>query len=197
MNARRAERVYALLLRAYPRSFRATYGREMTLAFRAIVRDARADDVGFWLEIVRDVARTAPALRIEVLRARSSSRSIMTEGRMKPMGILAVAIGVTQAVNAIIELSGGAAERSGIEFAAVVFAILVGALLVVAGVAILRRSSRATLLAQVAALSWLALAVIVRVVYPWMSMATMTLAVMFPVVLLVWAWGRARQVVAR
>ena len=197
MNARRVERVYALLLRAYPEEFRAAYGREMTLAFRGMARDAGAADVGFWLEIVRDVARTAPALRVEALHARWSARSTMTEGRMKPMGILGVLIGLTQAVNAIVELSGGAAERSGIKLSAVVLAVLVGALLVVAGVAMLRRSSRAALLAQIAALSWLALAVIVRVVYPWMSLATMTLAVVFPVVLLVWAWARGRAVVAR
>ena len=197
MNAHRADRVYALLLRAYPREFRAAYGREMTLAFRAMSRDAAASDAVFWLEIVRDVARTAPALRVEALEARWRSRSIVTEGRMKPMGILAVLIGLTQAVNAVIELSGGAAQRSGTELWAVVFAILVGALLVAAGVAMLRRSSRAALLAQIAALSWLALAVIVRVVYPWMSLATMTLAVVFPVVLLVWAWGRGREVMAR
>ena len=195
MNPRRAERVYALLLHAYPREFRVAYGREMTLAFHDLARDAGETDVRFWLEIVRDVARTAPALRVEALHARWSSRSFMTEGPMKAMGILAVLIGLMQAVNAVVELSGGSAERGGTEIAAVVFAILVGALLIVAGVAMLRRSSRAGLLAQIAALSWLALAAIVRVVYPWMSLATMTLAVVFPIVLLVWVWRRGRGLV--
>lgn len=197
MNTRRAEWVYALMLRAYPKEFRAAYGREMTLAFRAMVRDAGGAGVSFWLDIARDVARTAPALQVEALHAQWSSSSTIREERMKAMGFLAVLIGLTQALNAIIELSGGAAGRSAIESAAVVVAILVGALLAVAGVAMVRRSSRAALLAQIAAMSWLALAVIIRIVYPWMSIATMTLAVVFPIVLLVWVRARGRELVVR
>ena len=164
----------------------------MTLTFRAMAREGCTTTVGFWLHIVLDLALTAPALHVDALNTRWRSREPRTEGRMKPMGILAVLIGLTQAVNAVVELTSGAAGHSGIERLAVAFAILVGSLLVVAGVAILRRLARAALLAQIAAMSWLALAVIVRVVYPWMSLATMTLAVVFPLVLLVWVRGRGR-----
>ena len=70
MTARPAERAYALLLRAYPPQFRAAYEREMALCFRDLVRDAGAPGMGFWMMIVADVARSAPALRFDALRAR-------------------------------------------------------------------------------------------------------------------------------
>ena len=188
MSTRRAERMYALLLRAYPADFRGAYGREMSLCFRDLRRETGASGIRFWLEIVLDVARTAPALRVDALRARLNQRSHLEERPMKPMGILAVLIGLLQVVNAIIELAnGGAAGFPGL---VVSLAIIVGLLLVVAGVALLRGARQATTLAQIAAVSWLALVVIVRVVHPWMSIFATILAVVFPIALLVYAWRR-------
>ena len=72
------------------------------------------------------------------------------------------------------------------------------ALLVVAGVALVRRSLRAPTLATVAAVAWLALVVITRAVHPWMSIFTLLLAVVFPVALLVFVWmGRGRDGMGR
>jgi hypothetical protein len=71
-------------------------------------------------------------------------------------------------------------------------AIVVGLLLVAAGVALLRRTPRAAALAQLAAAAWLVLVVIVRVVHPWMSIFATLLAVVFPIALLVYVW-RARS----
>ena len=58
-----AERIYRLLLRAYPPAFRAEYGREMVLVFRDQCRDGDVRTLGFWVRVLWDVVRSAPALR--------------------------------------------------------------------------------------------------------------------------------------
>ena len=191
MTARKAERAYALLLRAYPSGFRARYGREMRLTFRDLVRDAGAAGLGFWMRIIADVARTAPSEHADAQRARWNSNSRMEESRMKPMGILAVAIGLLQSVNAIVELTHGGG--GGLPGLVVILAVLLGILLVVAGVALLRGAAIASTLAALAAVCWLALVLIVRAVHPWMSIFSMLLAVVFPIALLLYVWmGRGR-----
>jgi hypothetical protein len=193
VTTRRAERAYALLLRAYPQEFRATHGREMTLCFRDLVRDAGAPGMAFWMMIVADVARSAPALRFDALRARRSSNVRPEGGQMKTMGILAVLIGVTQIANATIELTAGGAALATFPRFTVLLAIAVALLLVAAGIALVRRSPRAPSLATLVAASWLVLVVITRAVHPWMSVFTLMLAVVFPVALLVFVWmGRGR-----
>jgi len=188
MSARRAERAYGLLLRAYPAEFRATYGREMVLVFRAMVRDRGAATPGLWLKTIADVARTAPILRAEALRAHRNPNFRTEDGRMKTMGVLAVLVGLLQAVNAFAELSaGGTAGWPGL---VVAMAIVLSVLLLVAGVALLADASSAPVLAQIAAVSWLALVVVVRTVHPWMSILSTLLAVVFPLALLVYVWTR-------
>ena len=188
MSARAAERAYALLLRVYPRGFRAEYEREMSLAFRDLVRDAGSTTLGFWIRILDDVARTAPALHVHAWRARWNHMSSPMEGRMKAMGILAVLIGLVQIANAIIELAGGGATLGASPRFVVLLAIAVALLLVAAGVALLRRSPRAATSVTAAAIAWLVLAAITRAVYPWMSVFALLLAVVFPIVLLVFVW---------
>lgn len=64
---------YRLLLGAYPPAFRAAYGREMAQLFRDQRRAAAVGDhpvLGFWAAVVWDVVRSAPALRLDALRAR-------------------------------------------------------------------------------------------------------------------------------
>ena len=194
MSARRAERAYALLLRAYPAGFRAAYGREMALAFRAMMRERGAATPSLWLETIADVARTAPILRAEAMRAYRTTTSRTEDGSMKTMGVLAVLIGLLQAVNAFAELSaGGTAGWPGL---VVAMAIVLSVLLLVAGVALLADASSAPVLAQIAAVSWLALVVIVRTVHPWMSILSTLLAVVFPLALLVYVWTRRKLTVA-
>jgi len=60
-----AERVYRLLLRAYPRSFRSEYGGEMMLLFRDEYRSRNAAALGFWTTMVCDVARSATSMWVE------------------------------------------------------------------------------------------------------------------------------------
>ena len=194
MSARRSERAYALLLRAYPAGFRAAYGREMMLVFRAMVRERGAATAGLWMSTIADVARTAPILRAEALRARANPTLRTEDGRMKTMGVLAVLIGLLQAVNAAVELNaGGTAGWPGF---VVALAVVLSVLLLVAGVALLAGASSAPVLAQIAAVSWLALVVVVRTVHPWMSIMSTTLAVVFPLALLVYVWTRRKLTVA-
>jgi hypothetical protein len=179
----RAERVYALLLRAYPPAFRARYAREMTLCFRDLMRDRGTLGVGFWIEIVADVARSAPPLRADALRARWNPKERVEEGRMKTMGILAVVIGLLQAINALVELNGGG--TTGWPGLVVAMAIVLSVLLVIAGIALLARASSAPTLSRIAAVCWLALVVLARAVHPWMSIFSTLLAIVFPLALLV------------
>ena len=191
MTPRQAERAYALLLRAYPPAFRARYGREMALAFRALVRDSDTPGMGFWIGIIADVARSAPAQHADALRARRHANTRVEDGRMKTMGVLAVLIGLVQAVNAIVELNaGGTAGWPGLFVA---MAIVLGLLLVIAGVALLAGAASAPTLAQIAAVCWLVLVVLVRTIHPWMSNLSTLLAVVFPIALLAYVWlGRGR-----
>jgi hypothetical protein len=196
MSAPQAERAYALLLKAYPAEFRSAYGREMMLVFRELLRRAEARGMAFWMAIVVDVARSAPSQRAEALRAWWTSGSRM-EGRMKPMGILAVLIGLTQIVNATIELIAGGAALGTFPRFAVLLAIAAALLLVATGIALLRRSARATSLATLAAAAWLVLVAITRAVHPWMSVFALVLAVVFPIALLVFVWRSPGRAVKR
>ena len=194
MSARRAERVYGLLLRAYPAEFRGAYGREMLLVFRAMVRDRGAAAPGLWMETIADVARTAPSLRVEALRAHRTTTSRTEDGSMRTMGVLALLVGLLQAVNAVIELTAGG--TAGWPALVVAMAIVLSVLLLAAGVALLADASSAPILAQIAAVSWLTLVVVVRTVHPWMSILSTLLAVVFPLVLLVYVWTRRKLTVA-
>ena len=190
MSTRRAERAYALLLRAYPAEFRVAYGREMMLAFRDLARDAGTTGFSFWIRIVTDVVRTAPSLRAELARQRWNHDGRMERGPMKTMGILAVGIGLIQVANGFMELSaGGTAGMPGL---LVGMFVVLGVLLAAAGIALLRHAAIASTLAGTAAIFWLVLAVVIRVVHPVMSIAAMSLAVVFPVALLVALWVRGK-----
>ncbi len=112
MNA--TERAYQLLLRAYPGTFRSAYGREMTLVFRDQCRAAHTRGVRFWTPIIWDVARSAPAQRLEVSRALWHTNFHTGEGAtMKmTMAILSILIGAVEAVNSLQEVwVGGALNR--------------------------------------------------------------------------------------
>ena len=55
MNA--SERIYRLLLRAYPRDFRDEYGQEMSLLFRARFGEGR---LKLWVQVLGDLLLHAP-----------------------------------------------------------------------------------------------------------------------------------------
>ena len=190
-----AERVYRLLLRAYPPDFRAAYGREMTLLFRDRRRYSGARGARFWVELLWDVARSAPALRADALRARWDRIIQAEEREMRPMAILALLIGAFEAVSAVVEgWAGGVMNHDLYSLMDGVLGTVAGALLVATGVALLRRAPRAAAWAQGAALVCLVLFVVVALVKSRMSVAFTVLGVGFPIVLLLFLrWSRGRS----
>jgi hypothetical protein len=190
---RAAERVYRLLLRAYPAGFRAEYGREMVLVFRDRRRDETARGIRFWSEMIWDVARSAPALRLDAFRIRWEEDIQTGEEKMRTMAILAVLIGVTEAANALAEGWAGGIANGGFWLAGIILTVVAGTLLVVAGVAMLRRAPGAVPWARVAAITCLTVVVLIRLVDGWMSIFGTLLGIVFPIALLFFLWWTRRR----
>jgi hypothetical protein len=182
-----AERVFALLLRAYPRAFRAEYGREMTLVFRDQRREAGGGGVAFWAALLLDVARSAPSARADVLRARRAGLTQSWEGTMRPMAMLAVVVGALEAVwIGITELWAGGIQRGdGVSLAAGALAVVAGVLLATAGLALLRRGTSAVAWARGAAVACLVAFAIIGLAAPRLGIAAMALGILVPVALVV------------
>ena len=170
-----AERIYRLLLRAYPPEFRARYGREMVLLFRDQCRDGDVRTLGFWAAVIWDIARSAPALRAEATRT--------VEVIMKLAAILTVLLGVLGIVNAVVEwVAGSKGAIDGTYVLAVALGVFASALLLGAGIAILLRRQQAARLALFASL---AMAVAARLLFPWMSIFSQLVGFGLPVALLI------------
>src|SRR5206468_4545865 len=105
-----AERIYCFLLRAYPPAFRAEYGREMVLLFRDLCQESDVHSVGFWARVLGDVARSAPALRLDAWLTRWSENTRTMEVIMKLAAMLTVLLGVIGVLNAGVEWGAGAAQ---------------------------------------------------------------------------------------
>jgi hypothetical protein len=181
-----AERIYRLLLRTYPADFRARYGREMILLFRDQCREADAGSPRFWAAVLWDVARSAPALRTEVWRARGRENTGTLEAIMKLAATLTVLLGVFGAVSALAEALGGVAQTPGGRYLlAIVLGGLAGALLLAAGIALLRRTPSGRQVASLALVASLVIVVVVRVVHPWMSIFSQLVGIGLPVALLI------------
>jgi hypothetical protein len=185
-----SERWYALLLRAYPHEFRAKYGREMMLVFRQCRRHGERGATGFWAAMLWDVARSAPALRLDAVRTRWSTDLHIREGAMKTMGIVAMLVGAVEMLNSLIEGVAGGLHRDGLQLLSVVLCMLGGVVLVVAGVAMLRRGALATTQALGAAAACLAAFAIIALAAPVMSGLAMLLGIGFPIVLLAFLFWR-------
>jgi hypothetical protein len=188
-----AERVYRLLLRAYPAGFRAEYGREMVLAFRDQRREAAARGIRFWWDMIWDVMRSAPSLRLDAFRIRWEGDIQTGEEKMRTMAILAVLIGVAEAANALAEGRAGGIANGGFWLAGVILTVVAGALLLAAGIAMLRRAPGAVRRAQAAAITCLTIVVLIRLVQPWMSIFATLLGIVFPIALLLFLWWTRRR----
>jgi len=181
-----AERIYRLLLRAYPPGFRAEYGREMVLLFRDQCRDADVRTLGFWLTVVCDVARSAPALRVEAWRGRGSENTQTVEVIMKIAGMVTVllaAFGIVGAVGEWVVASRGAMDGSYV--LAVVLGVFASVLLLGAGVAILLGARLGRQPARLALVASLVSAVAARLLFPWMSIFSQLVGFGLPVALLI------------
>src|SRR5467141_592708 len=134
-----AERIYSVLLRAYPSDFRAEYGREMVLLFRDQCRESDVRTFGFWAAVICDVARSAPALRAEAWRTRGRVSTLTIEVIMKLTAMLTVLVGVFGILNAMVEWGAALTGTiGGMHALALVLSVLASALLLAAGVAMLR-----------------------------------------------------------
>ncbi len=196
-----AERVFAVLLRAYPADFRMAYGREMMLVFRD-QRRSGLRGLRFWVECSWDVARSAPPLRVQSWRSQWQRDSQFTEGiaMRVTMAILSILIGTFETVNALAE--GRAAAAAGFDGAAlfaVAVGVVAGVLLLAAGVAQAVRSARAPALALGAAITCLTVFVLIGVLLPRMSIFSTILGIGFPIILLLFlrfGRGQAARMVA-
>ena len=181
-----AERIYRLLLRAYPPDFRAEYGREMVLLFRDQCQENDVQTLGFWAAVICDVARSAPALRAEAWRARVSENTRTVEVIMKLAAMLTVLLGVFGMLGAVVEWVAGSTQAiTGTYVLAIVLGIFASVLLLAAGVAILSRTQRGRQAARLALLASLVMVVAARLVFPWMSIFSQLVGIGLPVALLI------------
>ncbi len=181
-----ADTLYRALLRAYPAEFRRAYEREMTTLFRDQRRIAGGNTIAFWFGVLWDVAKSAPTMRLHQAHAQFSQDIQHAEVAMLVMAILAMLVGAVEVVNSLIEVSYGGFQAGGTYSLVVgLLGTAVGALMVAAGMALIRGSRRAQMFARMAALSCLAVFVGVRAVQPIFSIFASMLGIGFPIMLLV------------
>jgi hypothetical protein len=180
-----AERIYRLLLRAYPPDFRAAYEPEMVLLFRDQCRESDVRTLGFWAAVIWDVARSAPALRAEACtRGRESTRTI--EVNMKLAAMLTVLVGVFGILNAMVEWGAALTGTiGGMHALALALGVLASALLLAAGAAILRPTPRGRQAARLALLVSLVLFIAARLLFPWMSVFSQLVGIGLPAAFLI------------
>ncbi len=181
-----AERIYRLLLRAYPPDFRAEYGRDMELLFRDQCQESDVRTLGFWARVFWDVARSAPALRIEAWRGRGSENTQTVEVIMKIAGMLTVLLAAFVIVGAVGEwVAGSKGAMDGRYVLAVVLGVFANVLLLGAGVAILLGARWGRQPARLALFASLVSAVAARLLFPWMSIFSQLVGFGLPVALLI------------
>ena len=189
-----AERVYRLLLRVYPKSFRSEYGEEMLLLFRDQYRSRNSPAVGFWITIVSDVAQSAPSIWMEALFARVTNYTRIVEVFMKLAGILAVLLGVYGVVGALADaVAGMRGAPSGAYVVAILLGVIAAVLLVIAGVALWRGPASARNTATTTLVASLVMVLIARVLHPWMGVLALIVGIGSPILLLAaarWPSGR-------
>jgi len=181
-----AERIYRLLLRAYPPDFRSEYGREMVLLFRDQCRESDVRTLGFWAAVIWDVACSAPALRAEAwhTRGRLSTRTMGVI--MKLAAMLTVLVGVLGILNAGVEWGAGVTRTiGGMHALSLVLGVFASGLLLAAGVAVLRPTQQGRQAARLALIASLVLIVAARLLFPWMSIFSQLVGIGLPVALLI------------
>jgi hypothetical protein len=135
-----AERLYALLLRAYPAALRERFGSEMRQLFCDRRRDAAKRGEGaarFWLELAADIVRSLPAQHLAALRERRSARPAEQPDNPFPEKamIFRKLVGGVLVALALIHIVADAVDANNSMGA---LAILVTLLTLAAGAAILR-----------------------------------------------------------
>jgi hypothetical protein len=181
-----ADRVFRFLLRAYPPAFRAEYAREMTTLFRDRQRRDGVTGVRLWAETLWDVARSAPAQRLDAWRQSWTYDSRTVEDGMVKLGILGALTGAMLAVNASQEIwFDGWAPLYGALPVDAWAGMVAGILLFVAGIGLLRRTRAAVPFARGAAVICLIVFVTFGVVKPEMSFFATGTGILVPIAMLV------------
>ena len=168
-----AERIYGMLLHAYPAEFRAKYGQEMVLVFRDQCRDGDVRSLGFWARVLWDVLRSAPALR--------AGATSMVEVLMKIAAVLALVLAAFTIFGAITEWMA-ASDHAGAYAVSVVLVVVANVLLLGAGIAMLRGMRRAARPVVIATFVCFAAA---RLLFPWMGIFLQLVGFGLPIALLI------------
>ncbi len=193
-----AERVYRILLLAYPLSFRREFEHEMVLFFRDQRREGAVRGAAYWLALCADTIRSAP----REWHARFTEISLIGGLFMKTMAVLAMMIGAFQGFNGMREATAiNFSGRPGLEQAGLTLAILSSLFLIVAGAALLRRGRDAAGLARAAAIATICSFVFMGATSPVLSIFAMLLGTVFPAAMLVYLFinrsaGPARPLVS-
>jgi len=194
-NARsRAEKIYRLLLHAYPSSFRADYGRDMTQLFRDQWREGSRNALHFWCTIAWDVAQSAPHLRLEAWRGRVQANTPTMGVIMKIISILTVLLGLFTALSAVGEVAAGSQQGAlGTAYLlAIVLGAVAGGLLLTAGVAALRDTPSGRRTASRCAIASLVAFLVARLVFGWMSIFAQLVGIVLPIAIIVMLYRRRR-----
>lgn len=180
-----AERIYRVLLRAYPLEFRAEFEREMVLLFRDQCRERDVTSLRFWAAVISDVVGSALSQRLEAWGFCGTENTQVIEVTMKLAAMLTVLLGVLGIGNAVVE--GVAALQgtiAGGQAVSLVLGIVASAMLFVAGIAILRGMPRRQV-ARLALVVSVVSIVAARLLHPWMSVAAQLVGIGLPVALLI------------
>ena len=91
------QKTFELMLLAYPRAFRTTYGSDMKQVFRDCQRNSQSGPlnvVAFWSRIILDVVRTAPVERWESFTKDDAMKNLKRDAIafLACTGIIAVAL---------------------------------------------------------------------------------------------------------
>ena len=180
-----AEWIYRVLLCAYPRAFRAEYGREMTLLFRDQCRTTGAGSLGFWLHVLWDLAQSAPAMRADEWRARGRSNTRTTGVNMKIFAMVTMLLGAVAVLSAAVEgVMGVRQDYGGAYLISILLGVVAGALLLVAGVGAMRDTPSGQMTAIRAAIASLAAFLLARGLFGWMSIVTQIIGIAIPLAIL-------------
>lgn len=179
-----ADRLYDLMLRAYPAQFRGRYAEQMTLVFRDLRREG-GTGLPFWFGILWDTVRSASALRWEASHARWEHETQSIGGVMKTMAILAILVGAITVVNASVEgWSGGLVNHDPQSIIAWCIGGLAGLSLLLAGATLLTSRTDALSRARWAAILCIVGFVLMLAVSPRLSVFANLLGIGFPLALI-------------
>lgn len=104
-SGQRAARIYAVLLRLYPRAHQQAFGEPMRQAFQDHYRDAVEEHgqgaITFWLEVAADAGKSALRERIAALAERNTTVKKLLSAAWEPLTIVVALALLTVLVGAV------------------------------------------------------------------------------------------------